>query len=258
MKYRTFAAAGALLLALGIRPSLAHFQELLPSTNIVEKESQKSVNLRAVFTHPMEGTPIMNMGMPTAFGVLGRDGQRSDLKSTLKPLPVGGKAAFSADYNFRGPANYIFFLEPAPYWEPEEKKMLIHYTKTVVNAYGADEGWDEMVGFPIEIRPLTRPFGLWTGNVFSGIVMYDGKPSPFNRIEIEYKSDGKVKAPSDPYVTAVIKTDANGYFSYAMPKAGWWGFAAQQTGVRKMPNPSGEIVPVEEGGLIWVRTIDMR
>jgi cobalt/nickel transport protein len=257
MRYRTF-AAGALVLALAAGPALAHFQELIPSNNIVEKETQKSVNLRVLFTHPMEGTPIMDMGTPKQFGVIGREGQRTDLLSTLKPLAVGGKAAFTADYNFRGPANYIFYLEPAPYWEPEEKKMLIHYTKTVVNAYGADDGWDEMVGLPIEIRPLTRPFGLWTGNVFSGIVMYDGKPSPFTRIEVEYINEGKVHPPSDPYVTAVIKSDANGYFSYAMPKAGWWGFAALQTGVRQMQNPSGETVPVEEGGLIWVRTIDMR
>jgi cobalt/nickel transport protein len=257
MRYRTFAAA-ALVLALAAGPALAHFQELIPSNNIVEKETQKSVNLRVLFTHPMEGTPIMHMGTPKQFGVIGREGQRTDLLSTLKPLAVGGKAAFTADYNFRGPANYIFYLEPAPYWEPEEKKMLIHYTKTVVNAYGADDGWDEMVGLPIEIRPLTRPFGLWTGNVFSGIVMYNGKPSPFTRIEVEYINEGKVHPPSDPYVTAVIKSDANGYFSYAMPKAGWWGFAALQTGVRQMANPSGETVPVEEGGLIWVRTIDMR
>jgi cobalt/nickel transport protein len=257
MKSRTFVAA-CLSLALGAGPALAHFQELIPSNNILDKETQKSVNLRVLFTHPMEGTPIMDMGTPKQFGVIGRDGQRSDLLATLKPLAVGGKAAFTADYNFHGPANYIFYLEPAPYWEPEEKKMLIHYTKTVVNAYGADDGWDELVGLPIEIRPLTRPFGLWTGNVFSGIVMYNGKPSPFTRIEVEYINEGKVHPPSDPYVTAVIKSDANGYFSYAMPKAGWWGFAALQTGVRKMPNPSGETVDVEEGGLIWVRTIDMR
>jgi cobalt/nickel transport protein len=257
MRIWTFATA-ALLVAFAARPSLAHFQELLPSTNILDKETQKTVTLRAVFTHPMEGAPIMDMGPPTAFGVIGREGERSDLKTSLKPVPVGGKATFTAEYALRGPANYIFYLEPAPYWEPEEKKMLIHYTKTVVNGYGADDGWDKLVGFPIEILPLARPFGLWTGNVFSGIVMYNGKPSPFTRIEIEYKSDGKIKAPSDPYVTAVIKSDANGYFSYAMPKAGWWGFAALQTGVRKMANPSGETVNVEEGGLIWVRTIDMR
>jgi len=75
---------------------------------------------------------------------------------------------------------------------------------------------------------------------------------------VEYVNTGKLKAPSDPYITQVIKSDANGYFSYAMPKAGWWGFAALVTGVRKMPGPSGQQVPIEEGGLIWVKTVDMR
>jgi cobalt/nickel transport protein len=257
MKYATLGLA-ALLVALGAHPSFAHFQELIPSSNILEGEKQRDVTLSAVFTHPMEGAPTMDMGQPVKFGVIGRDEKREDLLATLKKVSVGGKQAFTAKYRVKGPANYIFSLEPAPFWESTERKMLIHYTKVVVNAYGADEGWDQMTGAPIEIRPLTRPFGLWTGNVFSGIVYYDGKPSPYTRIEIEYVSDGKIKLPSDPYITAVIKSDANGYFSYAMPKAGWWGFAALVTGVRKMPNPSGEQVPVEEGGLIWVKTIDMR
>src|ERR1700730_2938156 len=100
MKIWTFATA-ALLVALGARPSFAHFQELLPSNNILDKEAQKTVTLRAVFTHPMEGAPIMNMGPPTAFGVIGRNGERSDLKASLQPAPVGGKAAFTADYTLR-------------------------------------------------------------------------------------------------------------------------------------------------------------
>jgi cobalt/nickel transport protein len=257
MKQGLFVAA---LFAAGLSAgsAWAHFQELLPDENIIESHSKRSVTVRAIFTHPMEGAPTMNMGQPQAFGVIGREGKKEDLLSTLQPAPVGGKRAFKAQYKLKGPANYIFYIAPAPYWEPAEKKMICHYTKTVVNAYGADDGWDEMVGLPVEIRPLTRPFGLWTGNMFSGIVMYNGKPSPFTRIEIEYKSDGRVKAPSDPYVTAVIKSDSNGYFAYAMPKAGWWGFAALVTGVRKLPNPSGEMVDMEEGGLMWVKTIDMR
>jgi cobalt/nickel transport protein len=257
MKPTIFSLA-ALLTAFSAQPTWAHFQELLPSSQILQGETQRGVTIDAIFTHPMAGSPTMNMGQPTQFGVIGREGKKEDLRPSLRSAPVNGKQAFAADYRVSGPANYIFFIEPAPYWEPEESKMLIHYTKVVVNAYGEDDGWDQMVGFPIEIRPLTRPFALWTGNAFSGIVYYNGKPSPFTRIEIEYKSDGKVKLPSDPYETAVIKSDANGYFSYAMPKAGWWGFAALVTGVRKMPNPAGQTVPVEEGGLIWVRTIDMR
>lgn len=115
MNQKTFVTA-ALMALLGAGPALAHFQELLPNEPIIEEESQKSVTLRAVFTHPMEGGPIMDMGQPKAFGVIGRDGQRTDLLSTLRNVPVGGKSAYTAQYNFRGPANYVFHIEPAPYW----------------------------------------------------------------------------------------------------------------------------------------------
>ena len=45
-------------------------------------------------------------------------------------------------------------------------------------------------------------------------------------VEIEFWGKGKVKAPTDSHVTQVVKTTENGYFSFAMPKAGWWGFSA--------------------------------
>ena len=257
MKHAALGIA-AMLLALGAPPASAHFQELLPSSNILDGENQRNVSISAVFTHPMEGGPVMNMGQPVKFGVIGREGKVVDLLSTLRSAPINGKQAYAAEYKVPGPANYIFFIEPAPYWEPEEGKMLIHYTKVVVNALGADDGWDQMTGAPIEIKPLTRPFGLWTGNIFSGIVYYRGKPLPNARIEVEYASNGKLKPPADAYVTAVIKSDSNGYFAYAMPKAGWWGFSAIMTGARQMQSPDGQQVPVEEGGLIWVKTVDMR
>ena len=65
-------------------------------------------------------------------------------------------------------------------------------------------------------------------------------------------------APFDPYITQVIKADAHGVFAYAMPRAGWWGFAALITGEQKLKNPSGALKPVEQGGLIWVKTRDMK
>ncbi len=37
--------------------------------------------------------------------------------------------------------------------------MIEHYTKVVVDAFSAETGWDRLVGFPVEIEPLTRPFG---------------------------------------------------------------------------------------------------
>jgi len=238
--------------------AFAHFQVLIPDDDIVSEADSKTVNLDIIFTHPMEQGPVMEMGRPVQFGVFA-NGAKKDLKESLVVKKIDRKTAYTCDYKIKASADYIFFLEPAPYWEPAEEKMIIHYTKVVVDAFSAEEGWDELVGFPVEIEPLVRPYGLWTGNAFAGIVKKNGRPVPFAEIEVEYYNKGnKVKIPSDPYVTQVIKADQNGMFSYVMPKAGWWCFAALIDGDKKMKNPEGKMVDVELGALIWVQTRDMK
>ena len=66
-----------------------------------------------------------------------------------------------------------------------------------------------------------------------------------------------MKPPNDAFITQVIKADAQGVFAYAMPRAGWWGFAALVEGDEKMKSPDGRDAPVEMGGLIWVKATDM-
>ncbi len=234
----------------------AHFQLILPQTDIVENIS-RPYRFEIMFTHPMSDGPVMEMGKPTQFGVM-TDGKKHDLLKQLKAVKLQNKTAYTLDYRFRRPGDYIFYIEPAPYWEPAEGKLIIHYTKVVVDVLGAGEGWDKMVGFPVEIEPLTRPYGLWTGNIFRGIVKQDGKPVPYAEVEVEYYNPGrKVKAPADAFITQVIKTDANGVFSYAVPRAGWWGFAALLDG-KPRKGPKGKKVPVELGALIWIKATDMR
>jgi cobalt/nickel transport protein len=235
----------------------AHFQVLLPSTDIVEEQDPRSVVLDLRFTHPMEQGPSMNMGRPRQFGVL-VGGKRVDLLGQLKPRQVDGKSAFTCTLQTSSPGDYVVYLEPEPYWEAAEQRMIVHYTKVVIDVLGAEKGWDALVGLPVEIEPLVRPYGLWTGNTFRGIVRYHGKPVPNARVEVEYYNEGgRVKPPRDAFVTQVIKTDPNGVFSYTMPRAGWWGFAALITGEEKMKNPDGKPVEVELGGLMWVKTVDM-
>lgn len=238
-------------------PSYAHFQELIPAPDILTPETGGRVSLEIAFTHPMENGPAMEMGAPRRFGVLIR-GEAVDLVSTLKARRVDGAAAYSAVHEVRWPGDHIYFLEPAPYWEPGEGKMIVHYTKVVVDAFGLGGGWDASVGFPVEIEPLVRPYGLWTGNLFRGVVRRNGKPVPFAEVEVEYRSEGRVTAPSAPYVTQVVKADTAGVFAYAIPRAGWWGFAALVDGEELLANPDGNPVPVELGGLIWVQARDMR
>ena len=239
-------------------PASAHFQTLIPSTDIVTAQGSKQVDLDILFTHPMEGGPVMEMKKPVRFGVLSH-GEKKDLSPALKPRKVEGKSAYTASYTVKQPGDLVFYLEPAPYWEPAEEKMIVHYTKVVVDALGEEEGWDEMVGFPVEIMPLVRPYGLWTNNIFRGVVMKDGKPAPFAEIEVEYLNEGKkVDVPADAFITQVIKADAGGTFAYAMPRAGWWAFAALIDGDVKMKNPEGKPVDVELGGLMWIRVVDMK
>jgi len=257
MRKRTILALGMAALAGVLSTAAAHFQIFVPSTDILDEPGEVSLDI--LFSHPMEGGPVMEMGAPRQFGVLVKGEKRIDLRKSLESRKIEGKTAYRASYAIKEPGDHVFFIEPAPYWEPAEAKMIVHYTKVVVNAMGEEDGWDALVGLPVEIEPLVRPYGLWTGNAFRGVVRKNGKPVPFAEIEVEYLNrGGAVKPPADAFVTQVIKADAGGAFSYALPRAGWWSFAALVDGDEKMKNPEGEAVDVELGGLIWVRCVDMR
>jgi len=235
----------------------AHFGMIIPSDDMVSQGEAKTIGLTVRFAHPFEGH-LMNMVKPKQFGVVTR-GATTDLLNTLKEKRVGEFSTWTTDYQIKRPGDHIFYVEPQPYWEPAEESFIVHYTKVVVDAFDLEEGWDEEVGLKTEIVPLTRPYGLWSGNVFTGMVKVEGKPLPNAEVEVEYYNEnGAVKAPADPFVTQVIKADKNGVFSYAMPKAGWWGFAALSTDKKTIKHSDGKEYPVEIGAVLWVKTYEMK
>jgi cobalt/nickel transport protein len=230
--------------------AFAHFGMLIPSKATVSKTDPRTVDVQISFSHPFE-MKGMDMAKPKAFGVMSGE-SRDDLLGSLKPTQVMGKAAWSSQYPVRKPGVYIFYMDPEPYWEPAEDAFISHHTKVVVPAYGEEAGWDRETGQKIEIVPLTRPFGLYAGNVFQGIVKVDGKPLPYAEVEIEfYNRDDRVEAPTEYMVTQSAKADPNGVFTYAAPRAGWWGFAALTTADFKLER-DGKEKQVEIGGVIWV------
>ena len=238
-------------------PAAAHFVVLLPSDDVVQSGRSRDLSLQLMFTHPLQQGPVMEMDRPRQFGVL-VGGKKIDLLGNLQPKKLSGKTAYTASYRLARPGDYVFYVEPVPYWEPSQRKMLVHYAKVVVDFLGAEQGWDASVGLPVEIEPLTRPYGLWTGNCFRGIVKKQGRPVPFTEVEVEYYNvDRQITPPNDALATQVVKTDAQGVFCYAIPRAGWWGFAALVPGDEKLKSPTGEMVEVELGGVMWVKTVDM-
>jgi len=248
-------------------PALAHFQMVYTPESALQKA--KPIDLKLVFTHPFDAGHTMDMGQPEAFFVI-RKGKKKDLLKTLKPitwksLTNSGKA-FETSYKLRGMGDNVFCLMPAPYLEKEEDCYIQQITKMIVNTGGFPTDWDAEIGLPAEIVPLDKPYALWTGNVFRGIVKRDGKVIPFAEIEVEYMNHcplmdqnafsdkATAKAPQEAFVTMTIKADANGEFVFGIPKAGWWGFCALGAG----PQDSYKGKELSQDAVIWVQAKDMK
>lgn len=232
-------------------PADAHFGMIIPSDNMVMQADKRTIDLALSFSHPFEGQGMV-LDRPAAFDMY-TAGKKHSLLSELKPAKVMEYDAFSIPVNIRRPGIYSFVMTPQPYWEPAEDCFIIHITKTVVTAFGDDDGWDAELGLETEIVPLSKPYGLYAGNLFQGIVKVDGKPVPFAEVEIEYyNQDNRATAPTDYMVTQTIKADANGVFSYCAPRSGWWGFAALSTSDKKKMH-NGQKKDIELGAVIWVK-----
>lgn len=254
MKYFKFSVLVIINICLSYSLSLAHFGMVIPTDNMVMQDDEKKIEISLTFSHPFEmaGMPLEK---PGKFFVV-KDSQRSNLIEKLEESKIMDNKAWRTQYSIKRPGAYTFIMEPAPYWEPAEDCYIIHYTKTVVAAFGDDEGWDSELGIKTEIVPLSRPFGLYAGNVFQGIVKLDGKTVPFAQVEVEYfNSDKKVIAPTDYMITQSIKADQNGVFTYVAPVAGWWGFAALNRSEKKMMHDNIE-KNIELGAVLWVKFED--
>ncbi|MFH1035157.1 MAG: DUF4198 domain-containing protein [Pseudomonadota bacterium] len=240
--------AGACLL--GAQPAYAHFGMIIPERNLVGKEDPKTIHFQMRFWHPMENQGL-ELGKPLEAGYL-LGGQKHDLLASLKEAKVDGHATWAGSLAIKKPGDYVFYLTPPPYFEPAEDKFIIHYTKTVVGVLNLQEGWDQPVGQKMEIMPLTRPYGLYAGNAFSGRVLFKGQPLADCEVEVEFfNSDGKRPAPGEAYVSQLVKTDANGVFTWALPWPGWWGFAALHDDDQKVKK-DGHDKSVELGGVLWI------
>ena len=145
-------------------PALAHYGMVIPSDSMVMQPENKTVHMTLSFSHPMEMIG-MELVKPKAFGVVA-SGKKQDLLNTLKKTQVMDQAAWETDYRVNRPGVYMFYMEPTPYWEAAEDLYIVHYTKTVIAAFGDDEGWDREIGLKTEIVPLSRPLDCMPATFF--------------------------------------------------------------------------------------------
>ena len=223
----------------------AHFLTFLSNTDNATEQKQTKIDFDISFIHPFEQSG-MTMEKPEVFV------NSKENKLVLKETKKLEHKAWNSSYDIKTPGVYKFFVQPQPYFEPAEEKFISHVPKLIVSSFGLEDGWDEPLGLKYEIIPMTKPFALYAGNLFQGKVLHDGKPASNVEVEVELYNEFGLKAPSDAHITQVVKTDANGVFSFVMNHKGWWGFAALiEEG--ELKHSDGKMYPVENGALIWVK-----
>ncbi len=270
----------AIIVALGAAPAFAHFQMIYTPKSALTTEDSSKIDVLLVFTHPFEAGHTMSMGEdaagknhpPKVFGVKHKD-KTKDLLGELKPIAFKSLTNEGTGYELKGfrlkgMGDFVFYTDPGPYFEKLEDAYIQQCTKMIVNRGGAPSDWDKPSGLPVEIMPLDKPYALWTGNVFRGVVVRkQGEkyvPVPNAEIEVEYMNHAitghafdkkaKVEAPQDAFVTQTILADENGEFAYGIPKAGWWGFCALGAG----GDLKHEGKELSLDAVIWVQAQDMK
>ena len=140
--------------------SLAHFGMIIPSKDVVGKDDPREISLTLQFTHPFEGGPQMDLLKPEKFGVVVED-KLTDLTGTLKEKKVEGKSTWET-YVQDAPGRPItsFSCSRSLTGSLLEDKFIIHFTKVIVDALGAEAGWDKPIakaaGIPVEIVPTFK------------------------------------------------------------------------------------------------------
>ena len=258
---KTLLAASAI--ALMPLSASAHFQLIYTPEAVVQ--STGDLPLKLVFWHPFDNGHVMDMATPREFYMV-HNGARTDLLHTLSPVEFQGAsnrgAAFRASVPIRRSGDYVLVAVPEPYHEESEDIFIQQFTRVFLNRNGLPTDWTEVMGLPAEIQPMNRPYNIIAGSTFTGRVLSEGEPVAGAEVEIEYMAsepDMDSAATTVPTVTppaggtVVAISDANGYFTFGVPRAGWWGFAALGVG----PETEHEGKTLSQDAVIWIRAWDL-
>ena len=199
--------------------------------------------------------------MPQLFAVLRHDAdpaapqggaqpERRDLLGDVEEIRYLDQKAWGANVALDKPGLYQFLLEGRPWWDEERQTFLRQQAKVILPVHGVERGWNEAAGQSFEIVPLTRPFGLIAPALFSGRVVFDGKPLAGATVRmVRINADGAT-VPSPWHESLACVSNAAGEFSFVLRRPGWWCCEALTAG-EPLKGADGELKPVERGALFW-------
>jgi cobalt/nickel transport protein len=222
-------ALGCLLTAV---PVLAHFPILIHDGGLKGEDGE--VDVTFAVGHPFE-LEFVEARRPAEFQWMDPQGRVSDLSAGLKPTTFRGRTNTVAwrvsSERVRGDGWFLVASEP----EVDEAAKVIYQEWVKVCAHHERQGgWTRVARHPLEIVPLTRPYGLRAGMAFSGRLLNRGKPMANAEVYFEHLSDEapvESEMPPEPLVTFSVRTDDEGRFVLSLPDGGWWVMGAYAEGL---------------------------
>jgi uncharacterized GH25 family protein len=220
----------------------------------------EAVTFTYQFGHPFEHQLFDAPPLAGAY-VLTPAGKRVDLAKRFEKVQVPGAdkkpvTAYRLQFTPEQRGDYVFVVHAQPAWIEDEKEWLEDTARVVLHVQ-AQKGWHAEGDGPLQLLPLTRPYGLQPGAVFQAQALYTersgapAKPWPGATFEIErYNAAPPKKLPPDEHVTRTARADPNGVVTTTLPEPGWWGVTAvQELGTR---DRDGKSYPVRRRASLWV------
>jgi cobalt/nickel transport protein len=249
----------ALLSAAGA--AFGHFHTFWPDSPNGYGQLGRPTQWRYFWGHPYE-VIIFDAEPPVVYAVT-PDGERAEV--AVRPVetedPDTGEArrAFTFEYTPQVLGDTWLVVEAPAYAIEEEGEAVQDCVKQCVHVM-AEDGWEARLGLPIEVVPLTRPYGLEAGFAFTARAYLDGEPLADAPVEIEKFNGSYVAAdelPTDqfgnedvPMITRAARTDADGYVTYTLDEPGWWMISVSaEAGTVQA---AGEELPRVLRGGLWV------
>jgi cobalt/nickel transport protein len=236
--------------------SQAHYNMLLPGSWSAKKGD--SVTITYQWGHPFEHQ-LFDAPLPEAVLIVPPGGAATlDLNKTRQEIKVAGEGqnklkAHRFQFTPQERGDYVIVLHVPPIWMEEEQEFLHDKVKVVLHVQ-AQKGWDHesyTSDYPLDLAPLTRPYGLQPGMAFQVQVRALGKPVPNTLVEIEhYNPAPPEKLPPDEHITRTAKSDPSGVVTTTLTDPGWWCITAQQDGGKRMRD--GKEYPVRRRVTFWV------
>lgn len=201
--------------------ALGHFPILIHDGDIAATNGPVTILFATGHPFELEMEPAER---PSRLRWLDRRGRATDVSADLTRTLFRGYANGVAwQYTFDPPMDDLLVaLDSEATVDSRQKTLYREYVKLWLHR-GRQANWHQRTGQPLEIVPLTRPYGLQPGMTFTGRLMHEDQPVPDTEVYFEKLNDSPPDpVPPEPLVTFVVRTDAEGRFALTLNAPGWW------------------------------------